>query len=190
MLRPLESRDKKSLIQLARQTLERLYDEDPTLVLKQFANQTKLLSETLLENLPCFVTLMTEKGRLRGCVGGLYTHQSLYKNVYQFTRTAALEDPRFDAVQPEEVKHLVIHLSVLGPITPLPSIASLKLGQQGLYVAHGGRRGVLLADVAIEHEWTREEFLKQTCVKAGLPEDNTDDYEISYFDQIAFGEGD
>jgi uncharacterized protein len=188
MLNRFEDQDKRALVELARETLDHLYDSDPSAVLKQFSVRTELLSERLLENLPCFVTLTTDRGRLRGCVGGLYTHQSLYKNVFQYTRTAALEDPRFDAVQSEEIARLKIHLSVLGPLTPLADIENLKLGRQGLYVSHEGRRGVLLADVATEHGWTGEEFLKQTCAKAGLPETGVSTYELCYFDQISFGE--
>jgi AMMECR1 domain-containing protein len=38
-------------------------------------------------------------------------------------------------------------------------------------VASSGRRGLLLPQVATEWRWTREQFLRQTCRKAGLPDD-------------------
>jgi AMMECR1 domain-containing protein len=34
-----------------------------------------------------------------------------------------------------------------------------------------GRRGLLLPQVAVEHNWDRVTFLQQTCHKAGLPSD-------------------
>ncbi len=33
----------------------------------------------------------------------------------------------------------------------------------------GNNAGLLLPQVATENKWNREEFLRQTCVKAGLP---------------------
>jgi len=33
----------------------------------------------------------------------------------------------------------------------------------------GNNQGLLLPQVAAEYMWSREEFLKQTCLKAGLP---------------------
>jgi AMMECR1 domain-containing protein len=36
-------------------------------------------------------------------------------------------------------------------------------------VTYGGRRGLLLPQVAPEWGWDRETFLAQTCHKAGLP---------------------
>jgi hypothetical protein len=41
----------------------------------------------------------------------------------------------------------------------------------GLVAEHEGRRGLLLPQVAIEWGWTPEQFLRQTCVKAGLADD-------------------
>ena len=38
-----------------------------------------------------------------------------------------------------------------------------------LVVEEGHRRGLLLPQVAVEWGWTPEQFLSQTCVKAGLP---------------------
>jgi uncharacterized protein (TIGR00296 family) len=43
------------------------------------------------------------------------------------------------------------------------------VGRHGLLIAVGNRRGVLLPQVAYERGWTREDFLAQTCRKAGLP---------------------
>ena len=36
-------------------------------------------------------------------------------------------------------------------------------------VTRGAKRGLLLPQVAIEHKLGREEFLEETCRKAGLP---------------------
>jgi uncharacterized protein (TIGR00296 family) len=45
----------------------------------------------------------------------------------------------------------------------------IEIGKHGLYMIRGGNTGLLLPQVATQHQWKREEFLSQTCVKAGLP---------------------
>jgi uncharacterized protein (TIGR00296 family) len=64
------------------------------------------------------------------------------------------------------------------------------VGQHGLLIGLGGRRGVLLPQVAYERGWTREEFLAQTCRKAGLPSDawTQPKAEIYSFEAEVFGE--
>jgi hypothetical protein len=49
---------------------------------------------------------------------------------------------------------------------------------------------VLLPQVATEHGWDRPTFLKQTCVKAGLPTNawEAEDAEIYVFSAQVFGE--
>ncbi|NIQ02599.1 MAG: AMMECR1 domain-containing protein, partial [Nitrospinaceae bacterium] len=51
-------------------------------------------------------------------------------------------------------------------------------------------RGVLLPQVALEHEWDRETFLKQTCLKAGLPTEawDAEDADIYIFSAQIFGD--
>ena len=180
----LTEEEKRRLLLLSRETLENLYAPNYERIVKEFADPTP----TLLESLPCFVTLNEIKGHLRGCIGSMTTFNSLYKNVFYFTRQAALSDPRFDPVQESEVDNLIIHISVLGPMQPLKSIEDLKLGHQGLFVSHGERRGVLLATVATDNGWTAREFLGHTCLKAGLEPEHVNEYEVSYFNQIEFGE--
>ena len=38
-------------------------------------------------------------------------------------------------------------------------------------ISHGPQRGLLLPQVATEYGWTRERFLEETCLKAGLDAD-------------------
>jgi uncharacterized protein (TIGR00296 family) len=53
------------------------------------------------------------------------------------------------------------------PIRP----ESVEVGRHGLIISQEGKRGLLLPQVATEHELTRERFLEETCRKAGLPSD-------------------
>jgi hypothetical protein len=84
---------------------------------------------------------------------------------------AAAEDPRFDPVAPGELPGLVFEISALTVPEPLPDPAAIEIGRHGLIASRGGRKGLLLPQVAPEWGWGREEFLSHTCLKAGLPAD-------------------
>jgi AmmeMemoRadiSam system protein A len=116
-----------------------------------------------------FVTL-TRKGRLRGCIGYTEASVSLCKTVQECAVAAATEDPRFPPVGPAEVDALRIEISVLTPLAPIRPM-EVEVGVHGLLVRKGGRRGLLLPQVAVEHGWDRETFLSAVCEKAGLPGD-------------------
>ncbi len=117
-----------------------------------------------------FVTLRRE-GRLRGCIGYIEAVRELHETVAQCAVSAALQDPRFDPVRPDELNALEFEVSVLSPLRTITDPQEIQVGQHGLLVAQGPRRGLLLPQVAVEYGWDRETFLAQACVKAGLPTD-------------------
>jgi len=107
---------------------------------------------------------------LRGCVGYATPVAPLYRAVAETARAAAFEDSRFLPVTREEAPNLEVSLSVLSLVFPIQPEA-VVVGRHGLIVSQGTRRGLLLPQVPVEHEWDRETFLEQTCRKAGLPVD-------------------
>ena len=109
-------------------------------------------------------------GQLRGCVGYVFPVESLYRGVIETARAAASEDTRFRPVTPQEAPHLKVSLSVLSTLIPIEP-EQLEIGRHGLVVSLAGHRGLLLPQVPVEHGWDRATFLRQTCRKAGLPED-------------------
>lgn len=113
-----------------------------------------------------FVTLH-RRGRLCGCIGQVEASKSLAETVVHCAICAAVEDPRFPPVRPEEVGELEIEISILSPLEPIQP-EKIEVGRHGLLVARSDRRGVLLPQVAVEQHWTRQRFLEETCVKAGL----------------------
>jgi uncharacterized protein len=116
-----------------------------------------------------FTTLYYD-GELRGCVGHALPIRPLYRAVAETARAAAFEDSRFWPVTPEEASGLQISLSVLSPLFPIAP-SEVEVGRHGLLISSGLRRGLLLPQVPVEHDWDRETFLAQTCHKAGLPLD-------------------
>ena len=119
-----------------------------------------------------FVTLK-RNGRLRGCIGTLECRRPLAEEVARVAVSAAREDPRFQPLRAAELDGLDVEVSVLGPLERIDASdpAAIVIGRHGLVVEQGARRGLLLPQVATEWNWGREEFLAQTCIKAGLPAD-------------------
>jgi AmmeMemoRadiSam system protein A len=118
-----------------------------------------------------FVTIK-ERGELRGCLGTLQNRAGLAAEVIRCAADSASEDPRFPPVTPDELPDLSLEISVLGPLEAIePRPGAFTIGVHGLVVEEGLRRGLLLPQVATEWGWDAEQFLRQTCVKAGLPPD-------------------
>ena len=119
-----------------------------------------------------FVTLK-RRGELRGCIGTLECRAGLAVEVARTARESATQDPRFPPVAMEEIPELSLEISVLGPLEEIdPSVdGAIVVGTHGLVVEQGLRRGLLLPQVATEWGWTVEQFLRQTCRKAGLQDD-------------------
>jgi AmmeMemoRadiSam system protein A len=107
---------------------------------------------------------------LRGCVGYVLPAYSVYRAVAETARAAAFDDNRFSPVTPEEAPHLEIELSILSPMQPIQP-EQIEIGRHGLLISWQGRRGLLLPQVPVEHDWDRTTFLEQTCRKAGVPLD-------------------
>ncbi len=137
-----------------------------------------------------FVTLKA-RGTLRGCLGTLQPTRDLGRAVARCAADAAAEDPRFPAVTPAEIPELAVEVSVLGPLEPIDpgQPDAITIGRHGLVAEQGARRGLLLPQVATEWGWTAAQFLRQTCVKAGLPPDAWQHgARIFRFDAEVFGE--
>jgi AmmeMemoRadiSam system protein A len=126
-------------------------------------------SPHLAEPRGAFTTLY-HHGQLRGCVGFVEAVASLYQTVIETARAAAFEDTRFWPVTREELPGLQVSLSILTKPRPIAP-EQVEVGRHGLIVGMRGRRGLLLPQVPMEHNWDRTAFLEQTCRKAGLPFD-------------------
>ncbi|MGD0550895.1 MAG: TIGR00296 family protein [Candidatus Bathyarchaeia archaeon] len=134
----------------------------------------------LLDKSGVFVTLNSTKPahQLRGCIGYPFPTDPLAVATIRSAIEAATGDPRFDPVELAEFRErVVVELSVLtvpDELTarePVERAKEIKIGQDGLIVGRGARRGLLLPQVAPEWNWDAEEFLSNCCLKAGLQPD-------------------
>jgi AmmeMemoRadiSam system protein A len=124
----------------------------------------------LTEDGAAFVTI-TIGGHLRGCIGYTMAMMPLYQCVSECAVSAAMRDPRFSPLTPREYRDIDIEISVLTPLVEIDDIGEIEVGRDGLMISKMGRRGLLLPQVATDYGWDTEEFLANTCRKAGLPVD-------------------
>lgn len=135
-----------------------------------------------------FVT-WTVHGELRGCIGTTEPSEPIAAAVARYAVAAGTEDPRFPSIAARELPGARCEISVLGPLEDVASPAEIEVGRHGVVVEMRGRRALLLPHVATEWEWDRDEFLNQTCRKAGLPADAwRSGARIQRFETIVFGE--
>ena len=131
------------------------------------------LSPQLREKRGVFVTLYIN-GDLRGCIGLPIPIQPLADAVRDMAISAATEDYRFSPVSENELGELQIEISVLSVPEELKlerkedALKKIKVGRDGLIMESDWQRGLLLPQVAVEEKWDAEQFLKHTCIKAGL----------------------
>jgi hypothetical protein len=183
----LSPEDGKFLVKLARRTIESHFRGEKPSVPKVEAK--------LRERCGVFVTL-TKRGKLRGCIGHPLPTSPLIEAVMDSAVSSAVRDPRFPPVAPDELQGIQIEVSVLTP----PELIKVKdpreypkhveVGKHGLIVECAGCAGLLLPQVPIEWGWDAEEFLSQTCMKAGLTPDCwlREDARLSRFSAQIFAE--
>jgi AmmeMemoRadiSam system protein A len=126
------------------------------------------LSGILAERAPCFVSLKTVGGDLRGCIGTIEPWKdSLAEEIIVNAISAATRDPRFEPVEVEELDNLRYSVDVLFPAEPAV-MADLDPGVYGVIVEdeRGDRRGLLLPD--IPGVKTAEQQVDIAARKAGI----------------------
>ncbi len=180
---PLSDEEKKLLLKIARETVVAVAagKAAPEPVVPPY--------EALKENRGAFVTLHKDSG-LRGCIGVFTGDAPLYKIVQEMAEAAARRDNRFSPVEEHELKDILIEISALTPLRPIKDVSEIEVGRHGIYIVKGFQRGVLLPQVAVLHHMTRDEFLDNTCLKAGLAQGCWKrGAEIYIFEAEVFGEG-
>jgi AmmeMemoRadiSam system protein A len=161
---PLSETLRADLLRLARGTLEAHFRGEPPPRLPSDR------AETFGQPRGLFVTLRIG-GELRGCIGTLAPMGDLTRVIPEYALRAALEDPRFAPLAPEELPQCRIEVSVLTAPQPLESPDQIEIGRDGLILEMRGRRGLLLPQVATEWGFDRARFLEEVSRKTGLPPD-------------------
>ena len=168
----LSEAEKRSALQLARTSVVEI-------VTRRKLPSTIPRDGIFAERRGVFVTLHV-RGRLQGCIGVVEPDEPLGDAIVRCAASAALEDPRFAPMRTEQLGELSIEISLLSAPAPI-SPDAIELGRHGLLVVLRAQRGLLLPQVAIEHHLTREQFLEETCRKAGLGHESWRDPEARLY---------
>lgn len=179
----LSERERQKLIALARTSVEHAIRKGKAY------NPPAPAEAALNRESGAFVTLKMA-GSLRGCIGYTAASQPLYQTVRDTATLAAMNDPRFRPVTADEVPKLEYEISVLSPLRRVQNVQQIEIGRHGLLMKNGDREGLLLPQVPVEQHWDRNEFLEQTCAKAGMPAGcwKDEDTDIFAFTAEVFGE--
>ncbi|HIP25098.1 MAG TPA: TIGR00296 family protein [Archaeoglobus profundus] len=140
-------------------------------------------------------TTLTKHGELRGCIGFPYPIKRLDEAIIESAIAAATDDPRFPPVKLDEMNEIIVEVTILTPpekleVKRVELPKHIEIGRHGLMVKRGLFSGLLLPQVAVEYGFDAEEFLSQTCMKAGLPPDCwlVEDTEVYRFEGQIFKE--
>lgn len=160
-------------IRLARHAVEHFVTTGSRLKIPEYAHTDALLDRSR----GVFVSIK-DAGGLRGCMGitaGLEIN--LASEIISNAIKACSEDPRFPAIEPEELDGLIISVDVLSPAEKVNHQDQLDPKTYGIIVSHDYKRGLLLPN--LEGVDTVEEQLRIALNKAGLRADEP--YEIERF---------
>jgi AmmeMemoRadiSam system protein A len=135
--------------------------------LGQSPPESPALTSKLEEMRGAFVCLH-KGGNLRGCIGMIEPRGPLHKTIKDMAVQAAFADPRFCALNLDELDQIDLEISVLTPLERIKDPSQIEIGKHGLYLRKDYHSGLLLPQVAVDQGWDRMQFLEWTCKKAGL----------------------
>ncbi len=178
----LNDNQKKELLKVARMTIERM------LTGKESPDIPSLSDEVFSQNYGIFVCLKVNNG-LRGCIGNIEGVKSIRDSIKEMAIESAFRDPRFPPLAKNELDKIEIEVSILYPLEEVKDYSKIEPGKHGLVMERGYQKGLLLPQVATENNWDREEFMNQTCRKAGM--ENycwENDAKVFKFEAVVFNE--
>lgn len=162
--------DGRLLLKLARKSiLQEFFKKKDDLVSIIPDSSLKILTK----NRGVFVCLH-KKGNLKGCIGIIEPVKPLFEGVIEYAKHAAFHDARFDPLSFEEMEDIKIEVSIL----TCPEKLDYKDGNELISKIRPGIDGVIIRERSysatfLPQVWKQlkdpESFLKQLCMKAGLP---------------------
>ena len=109
-------------------------------------------------------------GNDRGCL-------SWYKNTGDimlfaaYCATQALQDFRYESVRADEAENTLLELTIFGEWEDMSNAQEFISGYHNLWLADGIYNTILQASLVPQRQYTKEAFLENICMKAGLDKD-------------------
>ncbi len=126
--------------------------------------------QTLVENRGVFVTIKQGPSQeLRGSVGSIVSDSPLYRSVYDMTKKAAFEDPRFRPLRERDRNDLTLSISILSSLKVVTDFGDIRLGIDGVLYRNKHREAMFLPEEPVIRQWSLDRLLSQLCLKMALP---------------------
>lgn len=167
-----ELRDREDIyVKLARRTIEKYIISGRKLKIPEELPEKMLkeMPEEMFGRMAGIFVSIKKDGQLRGCIGTIQAVRNcIAEEIVENAVSAAVRDPRFSPVEPEELEYLVISVDVLGEPEKISSPEELDTERYGVIVTRGHKRGLLLPN--LEGIDTVEEQIAIAKQKAGIRE--------------------
>lgn len=157
----------KILLQIAKSAILKKFDSS-----YEFDVDTLLQKYTFLNQKgAAFVTLKYDNN-LRGCIGSIIAHRTLFEDVVYNALSSAFGDNRFMPLEAKELSHIWLEVSVLSEPEVLEYkdfddlVKKVRPHVDGLILKHGAFQGTFLPQVWDELS-NPKEFLEHLSLKAG-----------------------
>lgn len=157
------------LLTLARESINSKFDN---------ITEDRILDEALYSpsyniNKSVFVTIKTNRGKLRGCIGTLSIENPIVNNVIKYSRISAFGDSRFKPIT--SLEGLKLYINILSEkreisISDYFNTEKYVPGDDGIQlVVYKGdvvKSGFFLPSVYYEQKWNKKQQLENLCIKA------------------------
>lgn len=178
---PLTHEEGQQLVTFARYSVERLFgDRGPRPIHSVRSNMQAGVFVSIHD-------ISSGENALRGCIGFPLPRGEIYSSLEEAAVAAATQDPRFRPISEEELGKVIFEVSVLNPpelidvAKPVDYLSKVKIGTDGLMLSWGDYSSLLLPQVAMEYNWTVDQYLRNLCYKAGLTPDTWMNHDVKIF---------
>ena len=179
---PLTEEEKQFLLRFARKIMSTFLDN------QRINLQNISLTPNFKSSRGVFVSVYSS-GELRGCIGSITSKKTLLEEIQTRAIDSISRDHRFPPVSSQELEKLTIEISVLTPLTPVPSYKDIDIEKHGIILKKQDNYAIFLPKVATENGWNIETTLEHLSKKAGLkPEDWKKNCSFIVFESISFKE--
>lgn len=131
-----------AIVELAKRTIEKYIKEE------RIIDVPEDLTPEMDQRAGVFVSIHKADGSLRGCIGTFSpTQKNVAEEIIMNAISAATKDPRFPAIEENELPGLDISVDVLSEPVLIKDKKDLDAKKFGVIVKSGYRRGLLLPDL-------------------------------------------
>ena len=160
---------KDTVLEIARKAIESKFLPFKHAFFPNFSKIPKVL-ET---NGASFVTIELE-GKLRGCIGSIFSNQSLANDIRMNAQSAAFKDPRFQPLNFKQSNEIKIEISLMSLLNRIsyedePDLLNqLEPFENGLFIKSQNHQAVYLPQVWKNFGENRNDFLNSLKKKANI----------------------